>query len=424
MHTFITIVLALTCVWLGYQLYFLRRGISDLVKALGRDSQLQRPDLPPSANRGPLEKLSKDILDTLAESNMQQALAEGVQRIQKVLLDEVDDALFIVDEYQQVRFANTASRRLFKARDMVGRQLIEVCLDHHIVETVDLALNAQGPVQDQFHLGKDRTLFVESGPIDPSYRIGAGAWIIIRDITEQLRTERIRQDFVANASHELRTPLSIIKGYLEMLDENNEYSDPVRVMLKHTNRLSRIVEDMLTISKLESTEVNALQNKSVFDIGDCIISIIDHLQPVITDQKAKIKFDFPEEEDRNFFGDRFYWDQVFFNLVENALKQNPTPGLKVTIRVVKNAATGWFTIEVIDDGVGIPEADITEIFKRFYQVDKTHGKSVKGTGLGLSIVKRAVEAHDGVISVKSQPGHRTCFTISVPGSPVGAPQQS
>jgi signal transduction histidine kinase len=112
-------------------------------------------------------------------------------------------------------------------------------------------------------------------------------------------------------------------------------------------------------------------------------------------------------------GDRFYWTQVLFNLVENALKQNPHPGLRVEIGCEQ--AGDQLRIWVADNGIGIPSADLPHIFRRFYRVEKHHSqREIKGTGLGLSIVKRAIEAHGGSIGVTSVPGRETKFFIQVP----------
>jgi signal transduction histidine kinase len=117
--------------------------------------------------------------------------------------------------------------------------------------------------------------------------------------------------------------------------------------------------------------------------------------------------------DLTLAGDRFYWTQVLFNLIENALKQNPRAGLTVTVGCVRDERST--RIWVSDDGVGIPSADLPHIFRRFYRVEKHHSQEeIKGTGLGLSIVKRAIEAHGGTIQVSSIPGQDTRFTIEVP----------
>jgi signal transduction histidine kinase len=247
---------------------------------------------------------------------------------------------------------------------------------------------------------------------------------MMKDITAELETEQIRRDFVANASHELRTPLSIINGYLETMDEPDTdlgqaiFRRAIRTMRKHGERIARIIEDMLMISKLESAA--DLLNFEPFDLRDSVEEMIRQLAPIIESKHARVSVQANPAQDWSFVGDRFYWDQIFFNLIENALKQNGEPGLRVTISFTLEE--GRYLVRVIDDGIGIPAADLPLIFKRFYRVEKHHAQNqVKGTGLGLSIVKRAVEAHHGRIEVESQPGVRTTFTITVPQSFVRTP---
>jgi signal transduction histidine kinase len=242
---------------------------------------------------------------------------------------------------------------------------------------------------------------------------------MFRDITNQLETEQIRRDFVANASHELRTPLSIINGYLETMDNvdidlNQAMSRrAVHTMRKHGDRISRIVEDMLTISKLENA--NNLLKFDAFDLRHSLDEMISQLMPMIEENHASIKVNSDPDEVWMLEGDRHYWDQIFFNLIENAVKQNRSQGLEITVDLTSQ--DGRYCIKIEDNGIGIPTADIPLIFKRFYRVEKHHAQSkTTGTGLGLSIVKRAVEAHSGSIAVKSEPGILTTFTISIPQS--------
>jgi signal transduction histidine kinase len=183
------------------------------------------------------------------------------------------------------------------------------------------------------------------------------------------------------------------------------------VMRKHADRISRIVEDMLVISRLESGEANSLKVEP-FRFGACINDILERLESVIRAQNATVQVNMPDRS-LVLHGDRFYWTQVLFNLVENALKQNPHPGLVVEIGCEE--AGDSLRIWVADNGIGIPSADLPHIFRRFYRVEKHHSqREIKGTGLGLSIVKRAVEAHGGTISVTSTPGRDTRFLIHVP----------
>jgi signal transduction histidine kinase len=142
--------------------------------------------------------------------------------------------------------------------------------------------------------------------------------------------------------------------------------------------------------------------------------VLERLDHLIVSKSAKIKID-AVERGLIISGDRFYWTQVLFNLIENALKQNLQPGL--TVEVTAHTTADGVEIAVTDDGIGIPTNHLPFVFKRFYRVDQSHtNTSIKGTGLGLSIVKRAIEAHGGTIHVTSTPGKETKFSISLPNN--------
>lgn len=345
------------------------------------------------------------------------------------LLDALGDAFMLVDSGARVLFANKAARTLFRGRDLTGRTIQEAFLDQRLAAALMRCLETGEPTVTRAVLPQ------QSSPLGDLERRGMNAWVIdaarlsdspaedpttrvvIRDVTPEYQTEQVRKDFVANASHELRTPLAIINGYLENLIDDDLLDDKelsrrfLKVMRKHTERISRIVEDMLVISRLESGEAAALKIKP-FRLRSCVNDVLERLESVIHNQDAHIRIEMPDL-DLTLAGDRFYWTQVLFNLVENALKQNPRPGLTVTLGCVRDdeATRVW----VGDDGVGIPSADLAHIFRRFYRVEKHHSQEeIKGTGLGLSIVKRAIEAHGGTIEVTSIPGQDTRFTMTVP----------
>ncbi|MCW1915897.1 ATP-binding protein [Luteolibacter sp. GHJ8] len=345
------------------------------------------------------------------------------------LLDALGDAFMLVDADARVLFANKAARTLFRGRDLTGRTVHEAFLDQRLAAALMRCLETGEATVTRAVLGQ------QSSPLGDQERRGMNAWVIdaarlsdspaedpttrvvIRDVTSEYQTEQIRKDFVANASHELRTPLAIINGYLENLIDDDLVDDKeltrrfLKVMRKHTERISRIVEDMLVISRLESGEAAALKVKP-FRLRSCVSDVLERLESVIHNQQATIKIDMPDV-DITLAGDRFYWTQVLFNLVENALKQNPRKGLTVTVGCSRDET--MTRIWVSDDGVGIPSADLPHIFRRFYRVEKHHSQEeIKGTGLGLSIVKRAIEAHGGTIRVTSIPGQDTRFTMEVP----------
>jgi two-component system, OmpR family, phosphate regulon sensor histidine kinase PhoR len=345
------------------------------------------------------------------------------------LLDALGDAFLLVDAKANIRFANDAARALFGARELLNRPVSEAFLDPRLADALLRCLATGEPVQSRVVLSQ------QTSPRGDLENRGFNAWIIdaaqltnpsgdaattrviIRDVTAEHQLEQVRKDFVANASHELRTPLAIINGYLENLIDDDMIEEPeiarrfLMVMRKHADRISRIVEDMLVISRLESGEANTLKIEP-FRFRSCIKDVNDRLESVIRNQKAEVTVTMPEPE-LIVHGDRFYWTQVLFNLVENALKQNPHEGLRVDVgcQEVGNSVMIWVT----DNGVGIPSADLPHIFRRFFRVEKHHSQQeIKGTGLGLSIVKRAVEAHHGTIGVTSVPGLETKFLITMP----------
>lgn len=345
------------------------------------------------------------------------------------LLDALGDAFLLVDADARLRFANAAARDLFDGRDLVNLTVRETILDPRLAKALLHCLETGEPVQTQVVLPQ------QTSPRGHLENRGTNAWlidaarlpsppgtppltrVILRDVTAEHQTEQIRKDFVANASHELRTPMAIISGYLENLLDERLLDDPaaarhfLAIMRKHADRISRIVEDMLVISRLESGEAGTLKIEP-FRFRSCIQDVLERLESVIRSQQATIQVLMPDAE-LVLHGDRFYWTQVLFNLVENALKQNPYPGLQVEIGCEQSdhVVRVWVT----DNGIGIPSADLPHIFRRFYRVEKHHSqREIKGTGLGLSIVKRAIEAHGGTISVTSLPGRETRFLISVP----------
>jgi two-component system phosphate regulon sensor histidine kinase PhoR len=345
------------------------------------------------------------------------------------LLNALGDAFLIVDSDANIVFANSAAEDLFRGRALTGRPVREAFLDPRLAEALLRCLETGEPVQSRVVLPQ------QTSPLGDLETRGNNAWIIdaaqlsdvpdgtpntrivIRDVTSEHQLDQIRKDFVANASHELRTPLAIINGYLENLLDDEMIDEPemarrfLSVMKKHTDRISRIVEDMLVISRLESGEASAIKIEP-FRLRSCVKDVLERLESVIQSQKAIVVVNLHDEK-ASLQGDRFYWTQVLFNLVENALKQNPHKDLRIEVNSEETCKN--IHISVIDNGVGIPSADLPYIFRRFYRVEKHHSQlQIKGTGLGLSIVKRAIEAHHGTITASSVPGQETKFLMTIP----------
>jgi len=358
-----------------------------------------------------------------AENVILEGEARAADELFRSVVEELPDGLLLVDNHLEVCFFNQRASDLFPQHSIkIGKPLIEACGNHRLVESVEKGIVSGTPVRDQIKVNggtfRDKEILerhysIESSLLNIKGGSNAHAWVLIRDITEQLHTEQIRTDFVANASHELRTPLTLINGYIENLSDSLA-ENPValkralKVMQKHGERLSNLTEDMLILSKLEGgPEIRSEE----FDFGLCAADVLDHLANPLDAIGGKI-LESPKVDTCPMTGDRPLWDQILVNLVGNAIKQNPQgAGIGITW---ESLADEW-VVRVWDTGVGIPSADLPFIFKRFYRVEKHHSqKDIKGTGLGLSIVNRAVTAHGGTIRVDSTPGKRTEFTIRVP----------
>ena len=240
-----------------------------------------------------------------------------------------------------------------------------------------------------------------------------GAIIVLQDVTEQERLDRMRKEFVANVSHELRTPLTTIKSYTEtLLDgalENKEHAiNFLKVIDSESERMTRLVKDLLQLSKLEYDSIQWNMKKiSVYRIvSECV-----YRMNISAEQKNQIlefnsDLDIPE-----IMGDRDRIEQVIVNILSNAIKYTPDNG-KIVINL--SLEENNIMVKVADNGIGIPKEDLPRLFERFYRVDKARSRMLGGTGLGLSIARQIVEAHKGKIKIQSEYGQGTQVFISLP----------
>jgi two-component system, OmpR family, phosphate regulon sensor histidine kinase PhoR len=369
----------------------------------------------------------------------QESQKEAVEQ-NKVLLQSIlhglGDACFIATRQGEITYANEGLQTLLGLPySLEGKRLSQILPDTTITkfingifdsphttdrEAFNTALHPTGRKEEHY-------LIVDVARVHVPGSEQTHARVIIQDETRRFETEQIRKDFVANASHELRTPLAIINGYLENLLEGmiatpEHQHRALTVMKKHGDRIARLVEDMLTVSKFDAAgeENPDLLRTQSFKLLECVESVLDRLSPMFEAKRARHHVAL--EPELLLAGERLYWDQIFFNLIENALKENRDDGrLIIDIEAVR-AETG-LVVRVRDNGIGIPHEHLPFVFKRFYRVAKDHSQSrVKGTGLGLSIVSRAVQAHGGTIRVESSPGLRTEFIIDLPD--VGVTQEA
>lgn len=243
--------------------------------------------------------------------------------------------------------------------------------------------------------------------------IQRGAILVFHDLTRIKQLERTRQEFVANVSHELRTPLSLIKGFVETLLEGAK-NDPekatrfLQTIEKHTDRLTFLIEDLLTISRLESGQI--IMNLHPVDLREETERVADDLRSRAEEKQATLQNQVPEGLRAHADADRL--QQVLFNLIENAIKYGrPSGNVVIGGRGVAN---GRIELWVRDDGPGIPADSRDRVFERFYRVDRARSRETGGTGLGLSIVKHIVQAHGGEVWLESELGQGTTFHFTLP----------
>jgi two-component system phosphate regulon sensor histidine kinase PhoR len=239
--------------------------------------------------------------------------------------------------------------------------------------------------------------------------------LVLNDVTELRRLERVRSEFVANVSHELRTPLTCIKGYLETLldgalDDRAHARRFLEVAGTHAERLDRLIDDLLELSNIESGRVTLVPMR--LDLGDVVAGV----EAMFERQTAQSRLTLERAVTPGLVvrADRDRLVQILVNLVDNAVKFTPEGG-QVRIEAAPVAA-GRVEVRVRDTGIGIPSTDLPRITERFYRVDKTRSREIGGTGLGLAIVKHLVQAHGGELRIESALGHGTTVSFTLPAA--------
>ncbi|MGN1097979.1 MAG: ATP-binding protein, partial [Clostridia bacterium] len=253
-------------------------------------------------------------------------------------------------------------------------------------------------------------------PFNAENVFSSGVIVVFRDVTKQLKLENSRREFVANVSHELRTPLTTIKGYAEtiidMEEDEGRGDQPTagfaRIIDKETDRMTRLVKDLLTLSQLDNAK-QGLKCTS-FNLMELAENVTQKLNITAKAHGHTLNF-IPRSEGFDFFGDRDRIEQVITNIVSNAIKYTPDGG-KIDVECGTDRQNAL--IRVTDNGIGIPREDLPHIFERFYRVDKARSRQSGGTGLGLAIAKEITQRHGGDISIDSHMPNGTVVSIVLP----------
>jgi two-component system phosphate regulon sensor histidine kinase PhoR len=363
-----------------------------------------------------VEKISRLEREALAAAETHRRALEELAARQDTLFNSMVGGLLVLDATGRIQLANRALLSLTNSTaDIRGKTVLEAFRVHALN---DLAQRISGGAGNgDIEVGwpglPPRHLQVNAAAILGADGKPRGSVLIFHDLTRLKQLENTRQEFVANVSHELRTPLSLIKGYVETLLDGAK-DDPevaarfLQTILKHTDRLACLIEDLLTLSQLESGR--ATLDFQTADLRSVAGRVTEDLNSRALTKQIALRNEIPP--DLAVHADASRLQQVFFNLVDNGIKYGVQGGF-VELGA-RQTGDGGVEAWVRDNGAGIPSEACERIFERFYRVDRARSREQGGTGLGLSIVKHLVQSHGGKVWVKSEPGQGSAFHFTLP----------
>ncbi len=328
------------------------------------------------------------------------------------IFKSMEDGVVVLDNKKRTIYNNEAVNKIFEYDGKIEGKKISDIIRNYELNTF-LELFYKNPKYDNIEIQyNDRILKITSNELKGySNRFRTGAVLMIQDITEIRKLEKIRSDFVSNVTHELKTPLTSIKGFIETLKDSDKLDKKTKlkfyeIIELETERLSNLINDMLTLSEIETTTG---EHKS-FKVEEVIEEVVELLNNIAEEKNIRLEV---ESFDNNVYlkGDKNRFKQMLINLIENGIKYN-NPGGFVFIKYKKEKDI--LILNVIDDGIGIEEGEIERLFERFYRVDKSRDRGRGGTGLGLAIVKHIVKSLNGKIFINSKINEGTTFLIKIP----------
>ena len=366
---------------------------------------------------------SGDALDDLGASMNRTAaqLDETIRTLTEernlstAILGSMVEGVAVVNGSERLLFANQGFAEILNLKfpPKSGSALVEIVGQTELIEAVRSVLHGESRVEAEIVTGTLRQKYFAATVASVRAGDTLGAVVVLHDITELRRLERVRRDFVANVSHEFRTPLTAIQGFAETLlagaiDDAQNRVRFLEIILEHARRLARLTEDLLRLSQMDSDRLELeIDEVSVSQIVDSCLATAQHraLENGL-ELSVKVPSNLP-----TVAGDRRRLAEVLQNLLDNA-RQYTLPGGEIVLSAEAHELEIVFTVS--DTGIGIPRTDQSRIFERFYRVDAARSREAGGTGLGLAIAKHLIEAQGGRIWVESELGKGSHFHFSVP----------
>lgn len=336
----------------------------------------------------------------------------------EAVLSSMLEGVTAVDQNELIIRMNQAAGQMLDCdpSKATGRHIQEVIRNLALQRFVIGALSSAKTVGDDFLVfrGGERLLNVNCSPLFDATNRQIGTLLVMNDVTQLRHLENVRSDFVANVSHEIKTPLTAIKGFVETLqqgsvDKPEEQERFLDIVLKHVNRLNAILEDLLSLSRIEKeNDQNEIQLESG-SIKEVVRTAVQVCQPKAAAKNIQVTLDCPDEITTRI--DATLLEQALVNLIDNAIKYS---GHDSPVQIRAGRKDSEVIIHITDLGPGIPRQHLPRLFERFYRIDKARSRKLGGTGLGLSIVKHIVQAHGGYVAVESTLGKGSTFIIHLP----------
>jgi len=357
---------------------------------------------------GALNRMATQLQERFATITDQRSELEAV-------LSSMIEGVVAVDGQGRIVSVNNAAATLLNidAKHAQNRMVEEVIHNVVLQEFINRTLNSKVPTEADISLPTegDRLFQLHGAPLPTGAGVRTGAVIVLNDMTRMRRLENVRREFVANVSHELKTPVTSIQGYVEALLEGT-IKDPqqaerfLRIIARHSDRLNAIIEDLLTLSRLEEGK----ERREIFfektKLKPVLVAAVELSSVKAEDKQMKIQLVCDEHIEVSM--NAALLEQAVLNLVDNAIKYSPMGG-NVIISVEQKDKEVNITVQ--DNGCGIAPEHLPRIFERFYVVDKGRSRKLGGTGLGLAIVKHIAQVHGGHVTVESSLGKGSTFTI-------------
>lgn len=367
--------------------------------------------------KGELGELAKNFNEMIVIMDKTIAEVEYNHLQMTSILKSITHGILAIDIDGNIMLINEEAKRILKCNKSVqveGRNINLAIKEEKLLKEITLSKGSKKSISKEINISDN---LVYKFNLDPIYlqntnNIIIGSIINIEDITEKVRLENMRSDFVANVSHELKTPLTSISGFVETLKINENIDVNTRnrflgIIECESNRLKRLIDDILLLSFIEKNENIVQESICIYDV---FIEVYDMTSYIAKSKNINISYEFSDKSIR-VLGNRDHIKQVFLNLIDNAIKYT-NEDKNISVKVYSQEDK--IVIMVEDEGVGIPLEDINRIFERFYRVDKARSREVGGTGLGLAITKHIVKSLGGTITVKSELGKGSKFTVIIP----------